>query len=133
MKNVYSAILTPIPDTGGYAARVPDVNGCITTGTDVQDTLDNIRDALAACLCTLEDFGQPVPVPTVPESIQHDEGSLIALVDVDTLKYREETDTRAVRKNVSMPAWLLNMADARGINCSQVLQDALKRQLGFLP
>ena len=132
MKKVYAAILTPIPDSSGYHARVPDVNGCITTGTDIQDTIENIRDALAACLCTLEDFNQQVPSPSAPEAIEHDVHSVIALVDVDTLKYREETDTRAVRKNVSMPAWLLNMADARGINCSQVLQDALKQQLGFV-
>lgn len=132
MKIVYAAILTPIPDSGGYAARVPDVSGCITTGTDVQDTLENIRDALAACLCTLEDYNEPIPNPSAPETVSHEEGSIVALIDVDTLKYREETDTRAVRKNVSMPAWLLNMADARGINCSQVLQEALKRQLGFM-
>lgn len=132
MKIVYASVLTPIPETGGYAARVPDVNGCVTTGTDVQDTLENIRDALAACLCTLEDYNQPIPAPTAPEAIPHDEGSIIALIDVDTLKYREETDTRAVRKNVSMPAWLLNMAESRGVNCSQVLQDALKRQFGFM-
>lgn len=132
MKCVYAAVLTPIPDAGGYAARVPDVNGCITTGADVQETIDNIKDALAACLCTLEDFNQAVPSPSAPESIQHDDGSIIALVDVDTLKYREETDTRAVRKNVSMPAWLLNMAESRGVNCSQVLQEALKKQFGFV-
>ena len=132
MKGVYAAVLTPIPESVGYYARVPDVNGCITSGTDIQDTLDNIKDALAACLCTLEDYNDPISEPSAPESVQHDEGSIIALVDVDTLKYREETDTRAVRKNVSMPAWLLNLAEKRGINCSQVLQDALKKQLGFI-
>ena len=132
MKKVYAAVMTPIPDSSGYAVRVPDVNGCITTGTDVQDALDNIKDALAACLCTIEDYNQPVPEPTAPELIEHDSESIIALVDVDTLKYREETDTRAVRKNVSMPAWLLNMAESRGVNCSQVLQDALKREFGFI-
>lgn len=132
MKAVYPAILSPISDGGGYAARVPDIDGCITTGIDIQNTLDNIRDALAACICTLEDYNQPIPAPSAPESIHHGEESIIALLDVDTLKYREETDTRAVRKNVSMPAWLLNMADTHGINCSQVLQEALKKQLGLI-
>lgn len=131
MKVVYPALLSPIPG-GGYAARVPDIDGCITTGTNIQDTLENIKDALAACICTLEDYNQPVPAPSAPEGIPHDEEAFVALLDIDTLKYREETDTRAVRKNVSMPAWLLNMADTRGINCSQVLQEALKRQLGLL-
>lgn len=131
MKNVYAAILTPISDSAGYAARVPDISGCITTGNDINDTLENIRDALAACLCTLEDYDRPIPAPSAPESIQYDTGSILALIDVDTLKYREETDTRAVRKNVSMPAWLLTLADKRGINCSQVLQEALKKELGY--
>lgn len=132
MKSVYAAVLTPIPESEGYAARVPDVNGCVTTGTDINDTLDNIKDALAACLCTLEDYDRPVPEPSAPENIRCEAGSILALIDVDTLKYREETDTRAVRKNVSMPAWLLNLADKRGINCSQVLQEELKRILGFI-
>lgn len=132
MKKVYAAVITPIPDSGGYAVRVPDVSGCITTGADIQEALENIKDALAGCLCTLEDYNDPVPEPTAPEAVEHDADSIIALVDVDTLKYREETDTRAVRKNVSMPAWLLNMAESRGVNCSQVLQDALKREFGFV-
>ena len=131
MKNVYAAVLTPIPDSTGYVARVPDVSGCVTTGTDIPDTLDNIRDALAACLCTLEDYGDPIPDPTAPEALPHEEEDVIALVDIDTLKYREETDTRSVRKNVSMPAWLFNMADRRGVNCSQVLQEALKHMFGY--
>lgn len=132
MKSVYAAVLTPIPGSSGYAARVPDVNGCITTGNDINDTMENIKDALAACLCTLEDYDRPIPEPSAPESIQCEPGSILALVDIDTLKYREETDTKSVRKNVSMPAWLLNMAEKRGVNCSQVLQDALKKQFGFI-
>lgn len=132
MKGVYAAILTRIPGENGYTARVPDVNGCITSGGNMLETLDNIRDALAACLCTLEDYDEPIPQASAPENIAHDAESIVALVDFDTLKYREETDTRAVRKNVSMPAWLSDLADKRGINCSQTLQEALKKQLGFI-
>ena len=39
-------------------------------------------------------------------------------------------DTRSVRKNVSLPAWMSIMADKRHINCSQVLQDGLLQRLG---
>lgn len=129
MKAVYPAVLEPLQGRRGYAARVPDVDGCVTTGRDLAETLDNVRDALAACICTLEDYDQPVPEPSSPRTIAHDEDTAVALVDVDTLKYREETDTRSVRKNVSMPAWLCQMADRAGINCSAVLQDALMRKL----
>ena len=39
------------------------------------------------------------------------------------------TDTKAVRKNVSLPAWMSKLADKRGINCSKVLQEALTTKL----
>lgn len=53
------------------------------------------------------------------------------MIRVDTIAYRALTDTRAVRKNVSLPAWMVNLADRQGINCSQLLQDALRKQFGI--
>ncbi len=126
MKKVYPALLAP--DERGYFIRVPDVSGCITTGRTIEETLDNVRDALAGCLCVLEDVGQPLPEPSEPAAIA-DGKSTVVLIDVDLLKYRQETDTRAVRKNVSLPAWMSFMADKQGINCSQLLQKALKKEL----
>lgn len=127
MRKVYPALLSPT-ESGGFFIRVPDVSGCITTGATLEDTLENIRDALAGCLCVLEDVGKPLPEPSAPAAIA-DNSSTVVLVDVDLLEYRKETDTKAVRKNVSMPAWMSYLADKRGINCSQVLQEALKREL----
>lgn len=129
MKAIYPAVFEPLQDGSGYAVHVPDLPGCVTTGCDLSDALDNVRDALAACICTLEDFAQPIPAPSFPGAIAHDEHTIVALIDVDTLKYRVETDTRAVRKNVSMPAWLNLMAERAGINCSAVLQEALMHRL----
>lgn len=94
----------------------------------MEEALDNIRDALAGCLCVLEEVGAPLPKPSSPASVA-DDLSTVALVDVDLLQYRMETDTRAVRKNVSMPAWMSYMADKQGVNCSQLLQKALKKEL----
>lgn len=45
---------------------------------------------------------------------------------------RSVTDTRAVRKNVSLPAWMANLADKHRINCSQVLQEGLRKQFDTL-
>ncbi len=130
MKRVYPALLRQT-ETGDFFLRVPDVSGCITTGRTLEEALDNIRDALAGCLCVLEDVGQPLPEPSAPSAVA-DGGSTVVLVDVDLLEYRKETDTRAVRKNVSMPAWLAYLADKRGVNCSQLLQEALKKELRIL-
>ena len=127
MKAIYAALLAPIED-GGYVVRVPDIPGCVTTGKTLEEALSNIQDALSGCLCVLEDRGEPIHKPSAPEDIQDGE-SMIMLIQVDTVRYRKETDTRAVRKNVSLPAWLAYMADQKGLNCSQILQRELKRQL----
>ena len=127
MKKVYPALLSD-KDGGGYVIRVPDVRGCVTTGKTMDEALDNIRDALAGCLCVLEDVGRELPEPSNPFDIAED-NAMVILIDVDLLKYREETDTRAVRKNVSLPAWLASLAERRGVNFSQLLQKALRKEL----
>ncbi|MBQ9009928.1 MAG: type II toxin-antitoxin system HicB family antitoxin [Clostridia bacterium] len=127
MRKVYPALLTQ-NESGEFTIRVPDVNGCVTTGKTLEETLDNIRDALAGCLCSLEDAGQSLPEPSTPAAVA-DSQSTVVLVDVDPLEYRKQTDTKFVRKNVSMPAWLAYMADKRGLNRSQILQEALKKEL----
>ena len=47
-----------------WAAYVPDLPGCMTTGQTLEQTEINIREAIEGHLKTLRDFGDPVPQPT---------------------------------------------------------------------
>ena len=47
-----------------WAAYVPDLPGCITTGSTLEETERNIREAITGHLITLQEFGDPVPQPT---------------------------------------------------------------------
>ena len=47
-----------------WAAYVPDMPGCITTGKTLEETERNIREAITGHLRTLREFGDPVPSPT---------------------------------------------------------------------
>lgn len=129
MRAIYPALL--FMDNGEYVIQVPDVRGCVTTGESIEDALDSIRDALGGCLCVLEDEGEQLPTPSEVSKIQSN-GASIFMIDIDLIEYRRATDTRAVRKNVSMPAWMSYLADKRGLNCSQILQDAIRQQLGIV-
>lgn len=51
------------------------------------------------------------------------------MVSVDVSSYVKEHFEKSVKKSLSIPAWLNNAALEKGINFSQVLQDALKEQL----
>lgn len=127
MRYTYTAVITP--DDGKCYAKIPDISGCVTTGKDIEDAVEQITDALSGCLLVWEDQGLDIPQPTPQAHVPHDKEDVLTLVSVDTIAYRAKTDTRAVRKNVSIPAWMANLAERRGINCSKVLQDALVQQL----
>jgi predicted RNase H-like HicB family nuclease len=47
-----------------WAAYVPDLPGCMTTGKTIEETRLNIREAIQGHLETLREFGDPVPEPT---------------------------------------------------------------------
>jgi len=49
---------------GNWAAYVPDLPGCITTGRTLEETESNIREAVQGHLQTLREYGEPVPFPT---------------------------------------------------------------------
>jgi len=46
-----------------WAAYVPDLPGCVTTGKTLDETERNIREAIAGHIETLREFGEPVPEP----------------------------------------------------------------------
>ena len=127
MKYTYTAIFTN--KNGKIYARVPDLDGCITTGSDLVDAIEQMEDAMAAWLCVAEHEHLPIPPSTPQHIIQYGENENISLIKADTYKYRAATDTKVVRKNVSMPAWLASAAENAHLNFSQELQNALKQRL----
>ncbi len=46
-----------------YAAYVPDLPGCITTGATVEETERNIREAIEFHLEGMREDGLPIPEP----------------------------------------------------------------------
>lgn len=132
MKYLYTAIISPIEDGSGYYVNVPDLPGCMTSGKTILDAMEQITDAMNGYLCVAEDEDLPIPEATKPENIEHGVHDVCYMVTADTLRYRMETDSKAVRKNVSLPAWMAKMADAKNVNCSQLLQDALRARLGIV-
>lgn len=49
--------------SANWAAYVPDLPGCMTTGSTLEETKQNIREAIEGHIETLRQFGDPVPEP----------------------------------------------------------------------
>ena len=131
MKYTYTAVFTPSEDKSKYYARIPDLPGCITSGKDLEDAIVMITDAASGWLVVAEDEDFDISPATPQNQVEHSSNDILSLVQIDTIDYRALTDTRAVRKNVSLPAWMVKQADRRGINCSQLLQKALLHEFNL--
>lgn len=129
-KYAYPAIFTPEED-GGYSVRFPDLEGCFTCGDDMADALFMAEDALALVLYGYERDGRMIPVPSQAESLKLDSGEFVNIVACDTLEYRKRFNNKSVRKAITIPEWLNEIANTMDINFSQVLQEALKQKLGI--
>lgn len=127
MTVVYPVVFTPL-DEGGYLAYVPDLQ-INTAGKDLADTISMARDAIGVVGLDMEDDGDEFPAPST--DVPHKENEIVSLVDVDLTAYRRSVEQKSVRRNVSLPAWLNNAAEAANLNVSAVLQAALKQQLGI--
>ncbi|MBR1471878.1 MAG: type II toxin-antitoxin system HicB family antitoxin [Lachnospiraceae bacterium] len=128
MKYIFTAILEKVSDDR-YECSVPDLPGCVSSGKDLAEAIDMITDAASGWLVVNEDMNNAIPAPTPQGDIRIPSGAVHTLIQIDTIAYRAATDTRCVRKNVSLPAWMAALADKRKLNCSQILQEGLTRVL----
>jgi predicted RNase H-like HicB family nuclease len=130
MKVVYPVLIRTLKTETYYDVFVPDLE-LNTEGSSLADAMEMARDAIGAKCITLEDMNLPIPASTALASLTVGEDELATLVDVDLSDYRKRNETRAVKKNCTVPGWLCYEAEQANINFSAVLQEALKARLGI--
>ncbi|MBQ8385604.1 MAG: type II toxin-antitoxin system HicB family antitoxin [Spirochaetaceae bacterium] len=123
----YPAVFT-YEDGQEIAVVFPDLE-LATSGKDDADALFSARDALGGRLELMEEDGEPIPSPSRIADIQVDSNERVCLVDVYMPSIRMAGESRAVKRTVTLPAWMNAKAMELGINFSQVLQESLKTRI----
>ena len=133
MQNVYPVLISK--DKDYYLVYIPDVDG-MTQGNSLYEAMYMARDYLGTYSLDSE-----LPEPSSVEQAvrlaeQHADSDDFKwsagtpyFIDIDTDAYRRQLNTKAIRKNCTIPSWLNDKAEAAGINFSRVLQDALLDKL----
>ena len=117
------------PEEVGVSVYVPDIPGCFTQGDSLEEALDNVQEVIGLML---EDKSpEEYPEPSKPNKVKLDDGQFVMLVAFDKLAYDRKYNAKAVKKTLSIPAWLNNMALERNVNFSNLLQRALMSELGL--
>lgn len=123
----YPAVFTYEPEQE-IAVTFPDLD-VATSGETEDDALISARELLGIVLCGLEEDKEEIPVPTPLSKIKTQKNQCAVLVDVYMPSIRMAHVNRSVNRTVTLPAWLNAAALERNVNFSQVLQDALKKEL----
>ena len=125
-------------EENGYSVVFPDLNYLATCGQTLDEALVMAVDCLAGDLYWLEKDGETFPLPSAPSEIDTSEiakdlditgDAFVNMVTVDVAEYAKTHFEKAVKKTLTIPAWLNAAALEQHINFSQVLQDALKERL----
>lgn len=143
MLTVYPACF--FKDEDGYTVVFPDLeNGNLATcGENIEKAISMAVDCLAGYIYTSEELGDLIPEPSSISDIDIDaiekvfinEGcpasteKFVNLVSVDVAAYAKENFEKSVKKTLTIPRWLNELAIEQNINFSQVLQEALLAKL----
>ena len=126
-KYIYPAVFGK--DGAFYTVFFPDLDGCHTQGDSLCDAYEMAEDVLCLMLYDMEEGGREIPPASDISEVKTGENEFVSLVACDTLEYRKYYDNRAVKKTLTIPAWLNTISEKEGINFSSVLQAALKKEL----
>lgn len=111
----------------GYWVEFPDLEGCFTQGDSIEETISFASEALGGYLFSMIKRQLPIPQPSSICDLNPQKPDFATIISVDMEAYMRST--RSVKKTLTIPEWLNEAAEARHINFSSVLQQALMHQL----
>lgn len=114
-------------EDGKYWVEFPDLEGCLTNGDTVEESYKNAKEALGFYLDQEGDvYKRIINKPSeVKDIVNANPGTLVMLVEYDSLEYAKKYKTKSIKKTLSIPEWLNDLAVKQNVNFSNVLQDAL--------
>ena len=103
----------------------------MTNGDTVEESYKNAKEALGFYLDQEGDvYKRIINKPSeVKDIVNANPGTLVMLVEYDSLEYAKKYKTKSIKKTLSIPEWLNDLAVKQNVNFSNVLQDALIKKL----
>lgn len=129
MKKMYPAVFEK--EGTSYNVSFPDLPEAITCGDTLEQAIEMAKECLGLCLDVRHENKEEFPEMTDPSTISCEKGSFVMMIEFDSIEFNKRYNKKAIRKNVTIPAWLNEMAEEKNINFSNVLQNALMKKLNI--
>lgn len=122
MKLLYPAVFHEEDD--GFWVEFPDLDGCCSQGDTVEEVLANASEALSGYSISLIERRIKLPKATSISKIDKPDDGFVSLVKSDV-----SNSDLSVKKTLTIPSWLNDIATEKHFNFSQVLKEALIEKL----
>lgn len=126
---IYPAIFEFAED--GISVEFPDFPGCLTCGDTTDEAIQNAKEALGLHIYGMEQDNEPIPDPTPIKNIKPKDNQTTVLIEVWMPVLRDAVENKSVKKTLTIPKWLNDVAEENKVNFSKILQKALKEHLGI--
>jgi len=125
MKLIYPAIFTPFEDRDGFTVEFPDLPGCVTEGDSLIEAIEMGMDAACGWILTEIEEGCDFPAPTELHNIDLNGTVFVNHLILDIESYAEQYGHKAVRRNITLPAWLDTYVQKNNLSLSKIVQDSI--------
>lgn len=125
MKLIYPAIFYPFENGNGYTVEVPDLPGCVSEGDTLADAILMGTDAASGWILDELEDGNDLPTASSISDMQPDDGGIVNLLVLDMDAYAEKYGNKAIRKNITIPAYMVTYLESHELSLSKVVQDAI--------
>ena len=113
-----------------YNVKFIDFDNIFTYGSGFDEAYYMAQDALYAML---PEYKDNLPKPTFDYmNMKVKDNEFITMVELDPIEHEKRISSKIVSTTVTMPEWLKNLADMKGINFSKLLQKSIKDELNLL-
>lgn len=129
-------------DDGRYSVIFPDLSHLATYGIDLNDSIRMAIDCLAGHLHSLILDNEEIPAASNIQDINDDvikeeleelytdkSRVFVNIISVNVAEYAEKHFNKSVKKMVTIPQWMADMAESKKLKLSKILQEALKEKL----
>ena len=127
MKYHYPAVF--LCESDGITVTFPDFPYLVTCGTTLEEACEKAEECLGMGITDYIQENQDLPNMTPLQDIALEKNESVVIVSVDLDEWLREFGNKSVRRNITLPQWMDQLATKRKINVSKVCQEALRKVL----
>lgn len=127
---IYPSVITYADNS--ILIEFPDIADCSSSAGKDEEVMSKAQEALALSIYEMEKKDLTIPESSKISDIKLENNQCVLLVQIAMPMYREAIMNKAVKKTLTIPKWLNEIAEENKLNFSLILQNAIKQRLGLV-